>query len=88
MPERSIEVDGERWAVSSTGRVTQYSKDEFGLRFTRLLPEPRVERTVRYSPMLSKNRETALAQLSDAELAALLRVSQPTWTTPDTGYLR
>jgi hypothetical protein len=88
MPERSIEVDGERWAVSSTGRVTQYSKDEFGLRFTRLLPEPKVERMVRYSPRMSKNRESALAQLSDAELAGLLRVSQPTWTTPESGYLR
>jgi hypothetical protein len=72
--------------VSSTGRITQYGKDEFGLRFTRLTPAPREERVVRYSPQLAKSRESALAQLNDAELAELLKVSQPAWTTPDSGY--
>ena len=72
--------------VSSTGRLTQYGKDEFGLRFTRVAPLPREQRVVRYSPQLSKSRESALAQLGDAELAALLKVSQPSWTTPDSGY--
>lgn len=88
MSGRTFEVNGQRWRVSSTGRITQYGKDEFGLRFTRLRPEPGEERVVRYSPQLSKNRESALAQLSDAELAGLLTVSQPAWTTPDLGYLR
>lgn len=88
MAGRTIEVNGEQWEVSSTGRITQYGKDEFGLRFTRLLPAPVEERVVRYSPQLSKNRESALAQLSDVELAGLLKVSQPAWTTPDLGYLR
>jgi hypothetical protein len=88
MSGRTFEVSGQQWSVSSTGRITQYTKDEFGLRFTRLRPEPREERVVRYSPQLSKNRESALAELSDAELVALLNVSQPTWTTPDMGYLR
>jgi hypothetical protein len=88
MAGRTIEVNGEQWEVSSTGRITQYGKDEFGLRFTRRVPEPAVDRVVRYSPQLSKNRESALAQLSDADLAGLLRVSQPAWTTPDLGYLR
>ncbi len=86
MSGRLFESDGARWMVSSTGRITQYDKDEFGLRFSRMAPAPREERVVRYSPQLSKGRETALAQLSDAELAALLKVSQPSWTTPDTGY--
>lgn len=85
---RTIEVKGAEWRVSPTGRITQYGKDEFGLRFTRLLPAPVEERVVRYSPQLSKNRESALAQLSDVELAGLLKVSQPAWTTPDLGYLR
>jgi hypothetical protein len=88
MSGRTFEVNGQQWKVSSTGRITQYAKDEFGLRFTRLLPEPREERVVRYSPQLSKNRESALAQLSDTDLAGLLKVSQPAWTTPDAGYLR
>lgn len=86
MSGRTIEVNGERWKVSATGRITQYGKDEFGLRFARLQPAPREERVVRYSPQLSKNRESAFAELSDADLAGLLRVSQPSWTTPETGY--
>lgn len=87
MSGRMIETDGQQWRVSSTGRITQYAKDEFGLRFTRVHPAPPEERVVRYSPRLSKNRESALAQLSDADLVSLLRVSQPAWTTPDLGYL-
>ena len=35
MPRRVIEVDGERWTVSVSGRITQYVKDEFGLVFAR-----------------------------------------------------
>jgi hypothetical protein len=88
MAGRTFEVSGERWMVSSTGRLTQYGKDEFALRFTRVDPEPRVERVVRYSPQQSKNRESALAEFSDMDLAGLLRVSQPSWTTPELGYRR
>jgi len=88
MSGRMFETNGQRWRVSSTGRITQYAKDEFGLRFTRMHPAPPEERVVRYSPQLSKNRESALAQLSDADLVGLLQVSQPAWTTPDLGYLR
>lgn len=88
MSGRTFTANGQEWRVTPTGRITQYAKDEFGLRFTRLQPEPREERVVRYSPQLSKNRESALAQLSDADLAGLLSVSQPAWTTPETGYLR
>ena len=88
MPERSIEVGGERWTVAQSGRLTQYGKDEFGLRFTRVAPAPRVERIVRYSPQGSKNRESALAQLSDRDLEGLLKVSQPSWTAPELGYSR
>ncbi|NOT06648.1 MAG: hypothetical protein HOP28_00420 [Gemmatimonadales bacterium] len=88
MPGRIVEFNGERWEVGPTGRVTQYGKDEFALRFVRLAPPPREERIVRYSPQLSKGREAALAQLTDRELIALLHVSQPTWTTAETGYRR
>lgn len=85
---RTIEVNGQRWRIGTTGRITQYGKDEFGLHFTRLSPEPREERVVRYSPRLSKNRESALAELTDRELSGLLAVSQPSWTTPDLEYRR
>ena len=34
MPRRLIDVDGVQWAVSVSGRITQYVKDEFGLVFT------------------------------------------------------
>ncbi len=35
MPRRIIEVNGEPWAVAVSGRSTQYTKDEFGLVFSR-----------------------------------------------------
>jgi hypothetical protein len=86
MSGRTLQASGEEWMVSFTGRITQYGKDEFGLRFVRIAPVPRQERVVRYSPQRSKGRESALAQLSDAELASLLKVSQPSWTTAESGY--
>jgi hypothetical protein len=88
MPGRTFESNGERWRVSPTGRITQYGKDEFALRFVRESPAPEEERVVRYSPRLAKGRESALAQLGDADLIALLKVSQPSWTTADSGYRR
>ena len=88
MPERTITVSNETWTVASSGRITQYGKDEFGLRFTRVAPEPRLERLVRYSPQGAKNRESALSELTDAELTSLFKVSQPSWTAPEMGYRR
>ena len=88
MPRRIVEVDGHRWAVSPAGRITQYDKDEFALRFTRLPAGSGPDRIVRYSPLLAKSREASLAQLSDAELAGLFRVSQPSWTSSELGYRR
>jgi len=88
MPRRVIEVNGERWAVSPAGRITQYDKDEFALQFSRRPPAPAEERVARYSPLLAKSREASLTQLTDADLVALLRVSQPSWTSPELGYRR
>ena len=88
MPKRMVEVNGERWAVTPAGRITQYDKDEFALRFTRQPPGSGPDRVARYSPLLAKNRETSLTQLSDGELVALFRVSQPSWTSPELGYRR
>jgi hypothetical protein len=88
MPRRIIDVDGERWEVAVSGRSTQYTKDEFGLVFTRGTGPGRERRVVRYSPLGAKSRELSLGQLSDKELTGLLGYSQPAWTAPELGYRR
>ena len=88
MPRRIIEVDGEQWKVAVSGRSTQYTKDEFGLVFTRGTGPAREQRVVRYSPLGAKSRELSLSELSDADLRRLLGHSQPAWTAPETGYAR
>jgi hypothetical protein len=88
MPRRIIEVDGSQWEVAVSGRTTQYTKDEFGLVFTRGTGPDRERRLARYSPLGAKSRELSLAELSDAELRELLAHSQPSWTAPETGYRR
>ncbi len=88
MPRRIIEVDGERWSVFPSGRVTQYERDEFSLRFVRQPAGSAPDRIVRYSPLGSKIRETSLSSMSDADLIGLFRVSQPSWTSAESGYRR
>ena len=88
MPRRIIEVDGERWEVAVSGRSTQYTKDEFGLVFTRGTGPDRERRVARYSPLGAKSRELSLHQLSDKELRDLLACSQPGWTAPELDYRR
>ncbi len=87
MPQRIIEQDGRRWAVTLSGRRTQYVKDEFGLIFTSL-DDRRERRVARYSPLAVKSTELSLASLSEAQLGELLRCSQPSWTSPELGYQR
>ncbi|MGN6393177.1 MAG: hypothetical protein ACTHM9_13165 [Gemmatimonadales bacterium] len=88
MPRRIIEVNGEPWEVAVSGRVTQYTKDEFGLVFTRGSGRDREQRVARYTPLGAKTRELSLHQLSDQDLRDLLTHSQPSWTSPETGYRR
>ena len=88
MPRRILEVDGHQCTVSPSGRLTQYTKDEFGLIFTRGTGPDREVRVARYSPLGAKSRELSLSQLSDAELVDLLAHSQPSWTSPEMGYRR
>lgn len=88
MPRRIIDVDGEQWQVAVSGRTTQYTKDEFGLVFSRGVGPRREQRLTRYSPLGAKSRELSLAELSDQELRELLAHSQPSWTAPETGYRR
>jgi hypothetical protein len=86
MPRRTIELGGERWTATGTGRRTQYSKDEFTVLFTRVAGGPEERRVARYSPQGAKSREDSLAELSDDQLRDLLRRSQPSWTTAELGY--
>jgi hypothetical protein len=88
MPRRIIDVDGEPWEVAVSGRSTQYTKDEFGLVFTRGTGPDRERRVVRYSPLGAKSRESSLDELTDRELAELLAFSQPAWISPELGYRR
>ena len=88
MPRRTIEVDGDKWTVTSTGRVTQYTRDEFGLLFTHGTGSQRERRVMRFSPLGSRSPDAALQELSDEQLRNYLSMSQPSWTAPETGYAR
>jgi len=88
MPPRTITVDGRRWEVGPSGRVTQYHRDEFSVVFRSrdgATPETRVGR---YAPLGSRSPEESLAELSDQELVQLFLRSQPSWTAPETEYRR
>ncbi len=87
MPRRQVTVDGQRWDVSPTGRVTQYSRDEFGVRFTRAGGGGEV-RIARFSPLGSRLPEEAVQELSAAQLLELFLRSQPSWTAPEMEYRR
>jgi len=85
---RTIEVDGERWEVYPSGRVTAYDRDEFGLVFEKGEGPERVRRVTRYAPLGARRWDAALAELSVRELETLLRQSQPAWTSPEARYGR
>ncbi len=88
MPRRTIEANGQVWDVSPTGRVTQYARDEFGVMFRRRGGGAADLRVSRFSPLGARNPEDALAELSQASLQELFERSQPSWTAPETGYVR
>ncbi|HWA57736.1 MAG TPA: hypothetical protein VG692_10805 [Gemmatimonadales bacterium] len=86
MPARQLEIDGATWDVAPTGRVTQYTRDEFGVLFRRR--DGTEVRVSRYAPLGSRHAEDSLAELSERELRELWKRSQPAWTAPETGYRR
>ena len=88
MARRIVEIDGDRWAVYPSGRVTVYDSDEFGLVFEKGTGPERVRRTCRYSPMGAMRQDAALAELSDKYLSQLFHVSQVARTSPEVGYGR
>lgn len=88
MPFRTITVEGAAWRVAPSGFVTAFLRDEFTLVFTRGDGAARETRVVRYSPRGARSREASFAELSDADLAALLAQSQPGATSPEAHYSR
>ena len=83
MARRIIEVDGERWEVFPSGRVTVYQRDEFGLVFQRGSGADQVRRFMRYAPRGARRWDASLAELPDERLIDFFRHSQPEWTSPD-----
>jgi hypothetical protein len=88
MPARSLEVDGQKWDVSPSGHITQYTQDEYGLIFSRDRGKDREVRVTRYSPQGTRSREQAFAELSVAQLKELFEQSQPSFTSPEAGYAK
>jgi hypothetical protein len=85
---RMLDVDGERWMVYPSGRVTFYHRDEFGLVFEKGTGPDRIRRVTRYSPLGARRRDVSLSELSDRQLVELFRQSQPAWTSPEVEYVR
>ncbi|MBL0940197.1 MAG: hypothetical protein IBJ03_14985 [Gemmatimonadaceae bacterium] len=86
MPTRRLDIDGRAWQVYPSGFLTQYVGDEFGLIFVTGSGADRDVRVTRYSPMGTRSREQALAELDDAALMDLFRASQPGARSPEAGY--
>lgn len=86
MPRRALLIDGDRWEVAPSGRVTQYTRDEFGVIFTRRAPGAAERRVARYTPLGARSPEASLAELSEQQLRDLWNHSQPSRTSPETGY--
>jgi hypothetical protein len=87
MPARSIVIDGAGWSVYPSGYVTQYDADEYGLLFVRGTGSGREVRVTRFSPPASRSREQALTEMSEADVRALFAESQPSFTSPEAGYV-
>jgi hypothetical protein len=88
MPTRTITVDGRRWEVFPSGRVTQYDRDEFALVFVSGAGADREIRVTRYSPQGARWRDQSIAELSTEDLTRLFEMSQPSFTSPEAGYAR
>ena len=86
MPARLVHIEGTAWQVYPSGFLTQYVADEFGLIFVSGQGDQRDVRVTRYSPGSTRSREQSLAELDDAQLVNLFRMSQPSSRSPEAGY--
>jgi hypothetical protein len=82
----TIAVDSDIWKIYPAGRTTVYGKDEFGLLFELGTGPKRKRRFTRYSPQGSKSTDASRAELTEQQLLAFFRQSQPAWTSPEGGY--
>ena len=86
MARRTLTVDGERWEVYPSGRVTVYARDQFGLIFEHGTGPHRRRRVTHFSPLGARSPDRAFAELSDRDLLELFHQSQPAWTAPEVDY--
>jgi hypothetical protein len=86
MARRVITVDGERWEVYPSGRMTVYGRDQLGLILEHGTGPERRRRVTHFSPLGSRIPDQAFLELSDRELIELFRQSQPAWTAPEADY--
>jgi hypothetical protein len=86
MARRTLEVDGERWEVYPSGRVTVYGRDQFGLIFERGTGPQRRRRVTHFSPLGARSPDRAFMELSERDILALFQQSQPAWTAPEVDY--
>ena len=86
MARRVVAVDGERWEVYLSGRVTVYGRDQLGLIFEYGTGPQRRRRVTHFSPLGSRLPERAFLELSNRELSELFSQSQPAWTAPEVDY--
>jgi hypothetical protein len=88
MARRIIEIEGERWYVYPSGRVTSYTHDELGLVFEKGTGPDLVRRVTRFRSLGASSRDAALVDLSDAQLVEYYRQSQGDRTSPEVRYGR
>lgn len=88
MRDRTITIGGAPWRVAPSGLITPNTRDEFGLVFTREAGGAREVRVTRYSPVSARSRERSFAELTDDDLRGYFQQSQPSFTSPEAGYVR
>jgi hypothetical protein len=86
MARRVFTINGDRWEVYPSGRVTVYGRDQFGLIYENGTGPQRRRRVTHYSPVGARSPERAFLELSERELVELFRQSQPAWTAPEADY--
>jgi hypothetical protein len=86
MPARAVVIDGRTWRVYPGGFLTQSVADEFSLLFVTGTGAAREVRLTRFSPIASRSREQAVAELDDRALRRLFLMSQSSVHAPEAGY--
>jgi hypothetical protein len=86
MPARQLRIDGRTWRVYPGGFLTQSVADEFSLLFVSGAGDAREVRLTRFSPVGTRSREQAVAELDEHALRRLFLMSQSSARSPEAGY--